>query len=241
MTRAPRIFHTLITLVAASALVAGCGGAPAADAGSATPDASASGSTVAAQGDATATGTTPADGTAAPAAGAVDPATGLSAVADPSGLSVTATIPSLNGDDISGGIGAMSATDVFAPAGLDSQAASALLTPKTETTPTAPTGSTTTATQEAVTYTGAVIYVNSKTYTVAKNGTFPAGKPVFRLISVASDSIEIALIAGEFTGDGGDGLFLDKGDLVKLLDQSENITYKTKFLRPLVDASQQGF
>lgn len=228
-------------LLAIGLVAAGCGGAPVEDpaaAGTPTPDAGATGTPVA---DPNAAPVDP----AAAGTGAIDPVTGLP-VTDTSGLSATATIPEVSGGDVSGGLGAVGGSDVFAAAGLDQGEAAKLLAPKEDKTDDVATGTDTTAetakpTVPAVVYNAAVIYVNGKTYTVPKSGTFPTAAPVFRLISIDKDSVEISLLAGEFTGDGSDGLFLDQGDLVKLLDQSANITYKTKYLRPVVDAASQGF
>jgi hypothetical protein len=64
---------------------------------------------------------------------------------------------------------------------------------------------------------------------------------VFRLLSVNGSSIEVELVAGEFTSDGGDGTFLDKGDLVSFVNASEQVTYKVKYLRPIVKTDGLGF
>jgi hypothetical protein len=221
-------------LVGSALLIAGCGGAPAetpVDPASPTPATDATGTPVADPG----TATTP----------VLDPATGLPA--DPAAApGATATVPSLDGGgDLSGGLSAISDKKLFAAGAADSQSAGALTsttssTPVTDKPFESPT-TTATSTTTAAKLNGAVIYVNGKTYTVKTNGTFPTGAPVFRLMSVSGGDIEISLLAGEFTGDHSDGLFLDKGDLKQLVDASEQVTYKIKYLRPLTDTSNMGF
>jgi hypothetical protein len=49
---------------------------------------------------------------------------------------------------------------------------------------------------------------------------------------VTASAIELELVAGEFTDGGGTGAVLDKGDLVSLLNASEQKTYKVKYVRP---------
>jgi hypothetical protein len=232
MARAPRMFRSLIMLSGAAVLLAGCGAAaPPAVPVTPAPSPTAGGSTVA-------NGGAPAPtGPAATAAPAVDPVTGQPI--DATGLSAAATVPNLSGGDISGGLASVNTKDVFAAGAVSADQAAQAAT--TDTTATTATTDATTATTQAASYNGAVIYVNGKTYTVATNGTFPTGSPVFRLVDVAPGSIEISLLAGEFTGDHSDGLFLDKGDLKSLVDASANITYKVKYLRATTDVSAGGF
>lgn len=231
--------RSMALLVGTALLIAGCGGAadvPTDTGASPTPTPDATGTPVA---DPGATGTTP----------AVDPATGLpidpAAAAGAQGA--TATVPALdNGGDLSGGLAPVADAKLFAAGAVDNQGAASAggVTSPTGFPTTTPAGTTTTTpttTTTAAKLNGAVIYVNGKTYTVKTNGTFPTGAPIFRLVSVSNGDIEISLLAGEFTGDHSDGLFLDKGDLKQLVDASEQITYKIKYLRPLTDTSNLGF
>jgi hypothetical protein len=68
---------------------------------------------------------------------------------------------------------------------------------------------------------------------VDKNGAFPKDNPVFRLLSINASNVEVELIAGEFTTGGGSGVVLDKGELVSLVNASEQLTYRVKYLRPI--------
>ncbi|MCW2949762.1 MAG: hypothetical protein JWN41_775, partial [Thermoleophilia bacterium] len=233
MVRARRILTSFGIVLSAAALAAGCGGAPEA----ATP--------------------TPAPATPAPApdpsGSTVAATTATDANGQPinaTGLGAAATVPNLAGDDVKGGVTGADNTNVFAAgavSGDDAAGAPADTTtpPASETAGTGAgpttTGSTTSPKPEALALTGAVIYVNGKTYSVTTNGTFPMGSPVFRLVSVDAGSIEVSLLAGEFTGDHSSGLILDKGDLKSLVDASANLTYKVKYLRGIVDTSGQGF
>lgn len=104
------------------------------------------------------------------------------------------------------------------------------------------TSTTETQTQEIkVSYTGATIYLNGQTIDVKRNGTFPTGAPIFRLLSVSSSDIEIELIAGKFVTNNGSGLFLDRGKLLTLANQSEQMTYRIKYLRPIAASSDPAY
>jgi hypothetical protein len=54
---------------------------------------------------------------------------------------------------------------------------------------------------------------------------------------VEAGSIEIQLVAGEFTSGGGNGVFLDKGQPVSLVNASEQVTYTVRYIRPITDTS----
>lgn len=162
--------------------------------------------------------------------GATDPA---AAGAAPS---ATAKLPDLKGGDVQGkglGGGGGGLFDALAggpqaPDPIDVPATMPSTTmPTTPTTPTTPT-----PTVAAPTFTGAAIYVDGTVYNVEKGESFPNDEPIFKLVGVSAKSIELELVAGEFTSGGGDGVFLDKGDLVSLVNASEQVTYKVKFLRP---------
>jgi hypothetical protein len=215
-------------LAATSLVAAGCGGAATPDPGaSATPGATTPGGTVGA--------TTPADPAAAGQPGATDPTTGAP-VTDSATSALTQTVPVLSGGDVAGGLSAVTASPVFdARAGTGEQLATSTSSD------TSATSSETTTAKSTTTYTGAKIYVDGITYSVNRNATFPKGNPVFKLLSVNGSSVEIELVAGEFTSDGGDGTFLDKGDLVSFVNASEQVTYKVKYLRPIVQSSDLGF
>jgi hypothetical protein len=152
-------------------------------------------------------------------------------------LGATASIPDLTGGEIAGGLSAPSgAASMFEPGAVESiesgsdDATKGAEVPKaTEPVPAAPT------------YTGARIYVDGVIHEVTKSGAFPKESPVFRLLSISSRSIEVELIAGEFTSGGGSGVFLDKGELVSLVNASEQLTYRVKFLRPLSGATGISF
>jgi hypothetical protein len=231
MRSARRPLLVSFVLVAAGLVVAGCGGGGDAGAAGATPTPgdAAGGSTVAAT-----------DPAAAGGAGAIDPATGLPV--DPAaGSATTATVPELVGDDVSGGLdpltGEATLFDTLAVSEEKFKGSQA----KDETTTTEAKPETPVETEPAVSFSGAKIYVDGIVHTVDINGTFPKGAPVFRLLSVNDNDIEIALLAGEFTSSGGDGTFLDKGDLVSLVNSSEQVTYRVKYLRGITSTSDITF
>jgi hypothetical protein len=60
---------------------------------------------------------------------------------------------------------------------------------------------------------------------------------VFRLVSVTATTAEIELVAGEFTSGGSIGTVLDKGQVVSLVNASEQVTYKVKFESPIASGS----
>lgn len=228
MLRDRRPIHAAIVLVASAFVLAGCGGGgdpgagdPAAG-GTPTPDAGAGTSTVANPG---ATGTT----------GAVDPVTGLPAT-DSNGTSdggTTATVPDLVGSNVAGLEPVTGNTPLFDPNAISEEQLNQQQKDGATGAGSTTTTETQTETKPTVTYTGAKIYVDGITHTVNRNGTFPKGNPVFRLLSVSGSSIEIELVAGEFTSSGGDGTFLDLGDMVSLVNASEQVTYRVKYLRPI--------
>jgi hypothetical protein len=232
MARAATNLRSAALLGVASLVVAGCGGGdaevPAAtDPGAAAP---APGTTVG--GD----GTTP----------AIDPLTGQPVATDPAaaaGGGATASIPDLSGDDIGGGLGAVSSSPIFeagaiSPGDFEDQQekreedAESSISEQ----PTSPTTE-----PKAPAYSGAKIYVDGMVHDVSSNGLFPSENPVFRLLSVSANDIEIELVAGEFTTGGGTGTVLDKGELVSLVNASEQLTYRIKYLRPITESSSVVF
>ena len=229
-----------VVLACAGLMVAGCGGGdtpvpPPTGAAGTTPPA---GSTT--------PGSTVSDSGAAP--GATDPTTGQPI--DAAATAPPATVPQLDGSDLGGSLGADSTDSLFdalaldpddieddtaadsGDGGFDMSDPLSSLDGFEDTSP----KPTTTAT---VDYRAATIYVDGTTHTVTKGTTFPEGDPVFRLVSVSAGEVEVELVAGEFTSDGASGLFLDKGDLVSLVNSSEGRTYRVKYLRP-VAASGAG-
>jgi hypothetical protein len=221
MTRS-RTLRTLGVLGAAVIIAAGCGGGDdfGGDAGTVVPDAD-SGAGLVGEGGQDLDGD------------------GIPDTVPSAQLGATATIPDLSGGEIAGGLSAPSgAAPLFEPGAVksiesenegettkdDAEAPKA-----TEPPPAAPI------------YTGARIYVDGVIHEVSKSGAFPKDSPVFRLLSISSRSIEVELIAGEFTSGGGSGVFLDKGELVSLVNASEQLTYRVKFLRPISGATGISF
>jgi len=166
---------------------------------------------------------------------------------------VTATIPDLEGSNLGGGFGEGVSDDPYTPKALtdedvaasddgtgtddfsdfdDEKSDDTFEDPKPDPTPDP-------KPVETTTFSGAKIYVNGVVHDVDTDGTFPADDPILRLLSVKAGEIEVELIAGEFTAGGGVGVFLDKGELVSMLNGSEQVTYRVKYLRPIT-ASTNG-
>jgi len=239
MTRARTLTRIVLPLTLTVLVAAGCGGGDDAAAGG---DAGAAGTTTtAAPGG---TPTTPGGTVGAPAdpnaQTATDPVTGL-AVA-PSTGGATATIPDLSGGDVGGGLAAANGTGLFSPKALDgADAATSDAVTDTKIDPATPIDATPATTTVAAKFSGAVIYVDGTTYKVDKGASFPKGAPIFRLLSVSGTDVEIELIAGEFTSGGGDGVFIDKGELLTFLNSSEGVDYKVKYVRPIKDSAGVTF
>lgn len=249
MSRASRTIRTAVLTTGAAIILAGCGGGDAAvpATGTPTPAPDPNAATVGADPNA--------------AAGATDPVTGAP-LAPAAATQPGATVPELDGDDTSSGsgFGAVDSSPVFsaqAASGdaLKDSSQSALTTTvptstsfpglgggTSTTSPPQPTTPTETAPPEpAAAYSGARIYVDGMVHVVQKNGTFPKGNPVFRLVSVSAATVELDLVAGEFTAGGGQGTVLDKGHLYSLVNASEQVTYKLKYLKPVVSESGVQF
>lgn len=162
--------------------------------------------------------------------------------------SVTAEIPDLKGGDVGGGLAApKGGGSLFSPGATESNGQSEI-TPDSgagsfdggfsEGTTSFPTPNTDAPTVDASpTFGSARIYVDGVIHTVGIGEAFPKAAPVFRLLEIASGNIEVQLIAGEFTTGGGDGVMLDKGELVSLVNASEQLTYRIKYLRPISGSS----
>lgn len=230
MSRARTRFQIIGAVALTSLLAAGCGGGD--DAATAVPDGAATPT------PATTDGATVVGGPA-PAAGATDPTTGLPVdpAAGDATSGTTATVPDLSGEDLSGGLAAVNGAALFAPGAVPVDALPSVTekevaeVPQADPTPTEP----------AATFAGAKIYVDGIVHDVSINGVFPKGNPVFRLVSVGAGTIELELVAGEFTSGGGVGTLLDKGELVSLVNGSEQLTYRVKYLRPVVDTGAISF
>jgi hypothetical protein len=106
----------------------------------------------------------------------------------------------------------------------DVPASGGTVTPSTEppagTTPATGTTTTTAAPRETVT-----ISVNGRSERVAKDGTFPSGAPVFRLVSWTSGTAEIGIVGGSYQS-GGQTLTLERGKAVTLMNTSDGKKYK---------------
>ena len=225
MTRARTTIRTVGLLGAAVLIAAGCGGGETPPATSATP--------------------APAPDPNAPTvadpnapAATVDPVTGLPVDPALAGTEVpgatTASVPDLSGDDVAGGLGSTESSPLFVPGAIDTQKAKEAIEAEEKAGEGVDEGAKTPEkTEPAVVFSGAKIYVDGIVHDVNENGSFPKGNPVFRLLSVSAADIEIELIAGEFTSGGGVGTVLDKGELVSLVNSSEQLTYRIKYLRPI--------
>lgn len=222
-----RVAARVAVVLAAGVLASACGGGEdaATDGAMPTPGSQTPGSTVA---DPAAT--TPADTTGLDGQG-LD-GTGLDeGVADQA-----AAVPELVGDDVGGGFDAIGDSPLFEPRAATGESIAADEKDTTETTDT-----TTTEKAPATKYSGAQIYVNGTVHRVTIGGSFPKSNPVFELVDVNARDIEISLVAGEFTSDGGNGTFLDLGSLETILNASEQLTYKVKYLRPIVASDAVSF
>lgn len=234
--RRARMTRTIGILFAAALVAAGCGGggdemAPA-DAGvSPVPGADATQTQI---GDAGVggTGEQQLDENGMP----IDPAVGGSE------LGATGSIPTLSGGDIGGGLGAVDSTPIFSPGAVGADKIAETETPQDSGEANHSMSSDMGATPEkpkpaAPQYAGAKFSVDGVVVTVDKKGAFPKNNPVFRLLSVDAGSVEVELIAGEFTTGGGSGVVLDKGELVSLVNASEQLTYRVKYLRPVTSTN----
>ncbi|MCW2955144.1 MAG: hypothetical protein JWO69_13, partial [Thermoleophilia bacterium] len=148
----------------------------------------------------------------------------------------------LSGGDVGAALGAV--TDgPLAPRANDTPAESPTkstgTTPgnETDTTPGSTTPGSLTESATVSAYSGAVISIDGIVYSVTKNGTFPKTNPFLRLVSVTATSVELSLIAGELTTSGAQAFYLDKGRAVGLLNASEQVTYKVRFVRPVENSS----
>ncbi|MEO6866898.1 MAG: hypothetical protein ABI200_02645 [Gaiellales bacterium] len=234
-------------IIGAAILVAGCGGGDDAyvdDGASATPGGDPGGAVVGDPGAPVDPGMAGDPGME----GDIDPATGLpmdpAAGGDIGGMDISETIPNLEGSKISGGLAAVGATPLFAPGAVESEKLDDVLGGGDKVSADKSMNSDAAEKVEkkpVVRFSGAKVFVDGVTHDVKVNGTFPKGDPVFKLISVNGKTIEIELVAGEFTTSGGTGVFLNKGETVSVLNQSEQLNYRVKYLRPVTATASIGF
>ena len=103
-------------------------------------------------------------------------------------------------------------------------------TPGATVTPsTTPAGGTTTTTTTAAPTETVAISVNGKTQRVGKDGTFPSGAPVFRLVSFGSGTAEVGIVGGSYQT-GGQTLTLERGKSVTLMNTSDGKRYTLELL-----------
>jgi hypothetical protein len=115
---------------------------------------------------------------------------------------------------------AVTTTPVTRPAGGATPPAAAAASTATSTTST----TTTVAPKPNV-----AISVNGAVSRVSSQGTFPRGAPVFRLVTWAKDSAQIAIVGGSYaTGEGT--LTLRVGESVTLQNQTDGKRYKLELL-----------
>jgi hypothetical protein len=74
------------------------------------------------------------------------------------------------------------------------------------------------------------ISVNGVTSRVGVDGTFPAGSPVFRLVSYKSGSAQIGIVGGSYAA-GGSALTLEVGHPVTLQNTTDGKQYKLELLK----------
>lgn len=146
-------------------------------------------------------------------------------------LGATASIPDLSGGDVGGGLSSPSGNaPVFEATAVDGDELAAETKDEETITP-VETGPIEDTKPEAPSFSSAKIYVDGIIHDVEQGDAFPSDNPVFRLLTINSGNIEIELIAGEFTSGGGSGVLIDKGELVSLVNASEQLTYRVKFMR----------
>jgi hypothetical protein len=146
----------------------------------------------------------PADGATVSASG------GTVATRPPTGLSPTGTTPA----------GATKTPALPGSAGAD---------PSSTTTPTSTTPGAGTTTMATVPSVAVTISVNGRAEKVGKDGTFPAGAPVFRLVSFGRGTAEVGIVGGSYAT-GGQTLTLDQGKPVTLQNTSDGKRYKLELL-----------
>lgn len=248
MSKRTRHIAQLTLVVIAALMLAGCGGGEAAP-DAATPDAAAPVTPAVDGMDGTVS-----DPNADPNAPAIDPATGLPI---DGGVGAAITVPNLDGGNVDGGLNSLEGgSDVFhsfgyygglvssknesADAGTGGSPADNEFGTGTGGYQTATPGGTE-ETHSIAPYTQAKVAVNGKIYLLTKNGTFPkAPDQLFRLTGITATSVEITLLAGEFS-DGSAGVTLKRGDTFSLVNQSDSMTYKVKLIATMQGTANMGF
>jgi hypothetical protein len=115
-----------------------------------------------------------------------------------------------------------------APAGATVAPAAQTPAPAPASTPSSGTAPATTTTTRVPTDV-VTIAVNGRAQQVGKDGTFPSGAPVFRLVSFTKTSAEVGIVGGSYAS-GGATLTLDKGKPVTLMNTSDGKRYKLELL-----------
>ena len=110
--------------------------------------------------------------------------------------------------------------------GADVPPPGATVTPST--TGTTPTGTSTTTTA-TVSAEVVNISVNGSVSKIGKDGTFPSGSPVFRLVSFGKGTAEIGIVGGSYQS-GGATITLQQGKALTLMNTSDNKRYKLVLL-----------
>lgn len=214
----------LLTILAAGALLAGCGGA------ASTPTTGATGAT-GAPGDTSAAPTPdPNSQTVGNTTGgdAIDQANGT----DGSGGSDGGALPALGDAENVSGFGA-SDNQLFAAGAKFTDITGGDTTSTisdgytTETSPSVT--STSTSSTSVTTVSSAKVSVDDSIFTVAKGSILPKDTEQFEVTALTKDSITLTLTAGEFP-DGSDGFSLKVGQSVKLVNQNEGTAYVLKLI-----------
>lgn len=93
--------------------------------------------------------------------------------------------------------------------------------PSTPSTPSAP--------SEPASPTTATIAVNGVSEAVKVKGDFPAGEPLFTLVSLTADTAEISIAGGEYQ-DGAATVTLQKGKALTLMNTADGARYELKLV-----------
>lgn len=89
-----------------------------------------------------------------------------------------------------------------------------------------------------VKYVAAVIKVNQKIYDVKKKSKLPSNTKQFTVGEIYKDSVVLRLTAGTFA-DGSNGLLLEKGRPVTLVNQSDGLRYTIKLVSTKSQSSSE--
>lgn len=170
-----------------------------------------------------------------------DPVTNPAACGDdPLDSGAQAPLPEGDGHNVDGGLGGLDGvSDVFgaladfqesADTGMyGSELSSGGMTTGTGSTGSGGSGSGSSSTTK-VTYGPAKISLDGEVYTVSKGTIFPTTSQLFEVTRIGSTSVDIDLVAGEFSS-GSTGVTLYKGKSAQLVNDSEGITYILKLIK----------